>query len=169
MIIHEKTTQQLLRGIEEHDLDLALISDAPLNPRIEIQQLFSGTLSLSAGGALIGSAQESGRRRFTGREIYSDAGGAHCLGSQVRQFCHSKGFQPEISCRNAQIGTVLAMVEAGLGISLIPKMALPRPSKDRIICRSLDGVRPRRTLALAWSGQRKLSLCVREFTKVVRD
>jgi LysR family hydrogen peroxide-inducible transcriptional activator len=37
----------------------------------------------------------------------------HCLGSQVRQFCHSKGFQPEISCRSAQIGTVLAMVEAG--------------------------------------------------------
>jgi DNA-binding transcriptional LysR family regulator len=40
MIIHEETTQQLLRGIEEHELDLALISDAPLDPRIEIQQLF---------------------------------------------------------------------------------------------------------------------------------
>jgi LysR family hydrogen peroxide-inducible transcriptional activator len=53
----------------------------------------------------------------------------HCLGSQVRQFCHSKGFQPEISCRSAQIDTVLAMVEAGLGISLIPKMALPRRQK----------------------------------------
>ncbi len=89
--------------------------------------------------------------------------------SQVRQFCHSKGFQPEISCRSAQIGTVLAMVEAGLGISLIPEMALPRPSKDGIICRSLDGIRPQRTLALAWSGQRKPSFCVGEFIKFVRD
>ena len=46
MIIHEERTQQLLRGIEEHELDLALISDAPLNPSIKIQQLFSEELFL---------------------------------------------------------------------------------------------------------------------------
>ena len=91
----------------------------------------------------------------------------HCLGAQAQQFCNRKGFQPEISCRSAQIGTVLAMVQTGLGISLIPEMALPSASKDGIVFRSLDGVRPRRVLALAVAVQRKPSLCVLEFTKFV--
>jgi LysR family transcriptional regulator, hydrogen peroxide-inducible genes activator len=92
----------------------------------------------------------------------------HCLGAQAHRFCESKGFQPEISCRSAQIGTVLAMVKAGLGISLIPEMALPSAPKEGIVYRSLDGIRPRRALALALSEQRKPGLCVIEFTKFVR-
>jgi LysR family hydrogen peroxide-inducible transcriptional activator len=92
----------------------------------------------------------------------------HCLGAQAQQFCESKGFHPEISCRSAQIGTVLAMVQAGLGISLIPEMALAGAPRDGIVYRSLDGVRPRRILALALPGQRKSSLCVIEFAKFVR-
>ena len=169
MIIHEERTQQLLRGIEEHELDLALISDAPLNPNIKIQQLFSEELflCLPAVHPLVRRQKVVADDLQDEKFILMQEG--HCLGSQVRQFCHSKGFQPQISCRSAQIGTVLAMVEAGLGISLIPEMALPRPSKDGIICRSLDGIRPQRTLALAWSGQRKLSFCVGEFIKFVRD
>jgi hypothetical protein len=61
------------------------------------------------------------------------------------------------------------MVQAGLGISLIPEMALLDAPNDGIIFRSLDGVRPRRAIALALFRQRKSSLCVIEFTKFVRD
>ena len=39
LILHEDTTQQP-RALEENELDLALISEAPGNPRIEIQPLF---------------------------------------------------------------------------------------------------------------------------------
>ena len=46
LIIHEETTQQLLRGLEEKELDLALLSDASPNSRIEIRQLFSEELLL---------------------------------------------------------------------------------------------------------------------------
>jgi LysR family transcriptional regulator, hydrogen peroxide-inducible genes activator len=169
MIIHEETTQQLLRGLEENELDLALISDAPPSPRIEIQKLFSEELflCLPAFHPLVQRNKVAAADLQHEKFILMQEG--HCLGAQAQQFCNSKGFQPEISCRSAQIGTVLAMVQAGLGISLIPKMALPRPSEDGIICRSLHGVRPRRMLALALSGQRKPSLCVLEFAKFVQD
>jgi LysR family transcriptional regulator, hydrogen peroxide-inducible genes activator len=168
LIIHEETTQQLLRGIEGKQLDLALISDAPPSSRIEIQQLFSEELllCLPATHPLVRQKKVVARDLQYEKFILMQEG--HCLGAQAQQFCETKGFRPEISCRSAQIGTVLAMVQAGLGISLIPEMAVPRAIKNGIVYRSLDGVRPRRMLALALPGQRKPSLCVIEFTKFVR-
>ena len=123
LIIHEETTQQLLRGVEENELDLALISDATPNPRIRIENLFSEELllCLPAGHPLV-------RQRVVVAAICSRKSLFSCRmvtasGAQAQRFCQTKGLRPQISCRSAQIATVLAMVQAGLGISLIPEMA----------------------------------------------
>jgi LysR family transcriptional regulator, hydrogen peroxide-inducible genes activator len=168
LIIQEETTQQLLRGLEEKELDLALISDASPNPRIEIRPLFSEELllCLPATHPLVKQKKVVADDLRDEKFILMQDG--HCLGAQAQQFCESKGFHPEISCRSAQIGTVLAMVQAGLGVSLIPEMALAGAPRQGIVYRPLDGVRPRRILALALPGQRKSSLCVTEFAKFVR-
>src|ERR1700759_950115 len=160
LILHEAATLQLLRGLEENELDLALISDGVSNPRIRTENLFSEELllCLPADHPLVrqtlvvaGDLQEE-------KFILMQEG--HCLGAQAQRFCESKGLHPKISCRSAQIATVLAMVQAGLGISLIPEMARDQGPDGNIVFRSLDGARPRRSLALAISRQRKLSLCV---------
>jgi LysR family hydrogen peroxide-inducible transcriptional activator len=169
LTLHEDTTQQLLRALEENELDLALVSEAPRTPRIAIEHLFSEELFLCLP-ALHPLVQ---RKKVVAADLRHEKfilmREGHCLGDQAQQFCHSSGFQPEISCRSVQISTVLAMIQVGLGISLIPEMALPRSSKEGIVYRSLDGLRPRRALALALSRERAPSLCVLEFTKFVRD
>jgi LysR family transcriptional regulator, hydrogen peroxide-inducible genes activator len=169
LMLHEDTTQQLLRALEENKLDLALISEAPRNPRIEIQQLFSEELFLCLPTLHPLVQRKQVNAADLRREKFILMQDGHCLGDQTQQFCHSSGFQPEISCRSVQITTVLAMIQAGLGISLIPEMASPRSAKEGIVCRSLDGLRPRREIALALSRERKPSLCVLELTKFVRD
>jgi LysR family hydrogen peroxide-inducible transcriptional activator len=169
LIFHEETTLQLLRGLEENELDLALISDSTPNPRIRIENLFSEELllCLPAGHALVHQrvvvAADLQQEKF----ILMQEG--HCLGAQAQRFCQTKGLRPQISCRSAQIATVLAMVQAGLGISLIPEMARQQGPDAGVVYRSLDGTRPRRTLALAMSRQRKSSRCVLEFSKFIRD
>lgn len=169
LIFHEETTLQLLRGLEENELDLALISDSAPNPRIRIENLFSEELllCLPAGHALVHQrvvvAADLQQEKF----ILMQEG--HCLGAQAQRFCQTKGLRPQISCRSAQIATVLEMVQAGLGISLIPEMARQQGPDAGVVYRSLDGTRPRRTLALAMSRQRKSSRCVLEFSKFIRD
>jgi LysR family transcriptional regulator, hydrogen peroxide-inducible genes activator len=169
LIFNEETTLQLLRGLEENELDLALISDSTPNPRIRIENLFSEELllCLPAGHALVHQrvvvAADLQQEKF----ILMQEG--HCLGAQAQRFCQTKGLRPQISCRSAQIATVLAMVQAGLGISLIPEMARQQGPDAGVVYRSLDGTRPRRTLALAMSRQRKSSRCVLEFSKFIRD
>jgi LysR family transcriptional regulator, hydrogen peroxide-inducible genes activator len=167
LLIHEETTQQLLRGLEDKELDLALISDASPSSRIELQELFSEELYL----CLPSSHPLVRQRKVVASDLRQEKfilmQDGHCLGEQAQQFCETKGFHPQISCRSAQIGTVLAMVQAGLGISLIPEMALPGAPKNGIVYRSLDGMRPRRKLAIALPRRRKPSLCVAEFIKFV--
>jgi DNA-binding transcriptional LysR family regulator len=169
LIFNEETTLQLLRGLEENELDLALISDSTPNPRIRIENLFSEELllCLPAGHALVHQrvvvAADLQQEKF----ILMQEG--HCLGAQAQRFCQTKGLRPQITCRSAQIATVLAMVQAGLGISLIPEMARQQGPDAGVVYRSLDGTRPRRTLALAMSRQRKSSRCVLEFSKFIRD
>jgi LysR family hydrogen peroxide-inducible transcriptional activator len=169
LILHEEATLQLLRGLEENELDLALISDAAPNPRIRIEKLFSEELllCLPADHALLRQrvvvAADLEREKF----ILMQEG--HCLGAQAQRFCQTKGLHPLISCRSAQIATVLAMVQAGLGVSLIPEMARNQGPAGSVVYRSLDGARPRRTLALAMSRQRKSSRCVLELATFIRD
>jgi LysR family transcriptional regulator, hydrogen peroxide-inducible genes activator len=169
LIIHEEATLQLLRGLEENEFDLALISDAAPNSRIRVENLFSEELllCLPAGHPLVRQrvvvAADLQQEKF----ILMQEG--HCLGAQTERFCQTKGLRPQISCRSAQIATVLAMVQAGLGISLIPEMARNHGAKGGIVYRSLDGTPPRRTLALAMSRRRKTSRCVLELAKFIRD
>jgi LysR family transcriptional regulator, hydrogen peroxide-inducible genes activator len=169
LIIHEEATLQLLRGLEENEFDLALISDAAPNPRIRVENLFSEELllCLPAGHSLVRQrvvvAADLQQEKF----ILMQEG--HCLGAQAQRFCQTKGLRPEISCRSAQIATVLAMVQTGLGISLIPEMARDHGPKGGVVYRSLDGTPPRRTLALAMSRRRKASRCVLELAKFIRD
>jgi LysR family hydrogen peroxide-inducible transcriptional activator len=169
LILHEEATLQLLRGLEENELDLALISDAAPNPRIRIEKLFSEELllCLPADHALLRQrvvvAADLEREKF----ILMQEG--HCLGAQAQRFCQTKGLHPLISCRSAQIATVLAMVQAGLGVSLIPEMARNQGPAGSVVYRSLDGAQPRRTLALAMSRQRKSSRCVLELATFIRD
>ena len=50
----------------------------------------------------------------------------HCLGEQVEGFCSSREVSPSVVCRSAQLATVLELVGAGVGISIVPAMAAAR-------------------------------------------
>lgn len=51
---------------------------------------------------------------------------AHCLGEQVAGFCSSRQLSPSVVCRTAQLATVLELVGAGVGVSIVPSMAASR-------------------------------------------
>ncbi|MBV8815198.1 MAG: LysR family transcriptional regulator [Verrucomicrobia bacterium] len=169
LIIHEDTTSQLLRNLEENQLDLAVISDGSPGSGIQVEDLFSEELLL----CLPLNHALAKRRKVVAADLHSERfivmQEGHCLGAQAQQFCESKGFRPRVSCRSAQIGTVLAMVRAGLGISLIPDMARRSEPGEGVVYRSLDGVRPRRTIALAVSKQRKTGRSTLELGNFIRQ
>ena len=169
LILHEQTTGQLVRNLEENEIDLALISDVANNAHIQTEPLFSEELLLCLPIDHPLVHQKAVVAADLRQEKFILMHDSHCLGAQAQQFCQSKGFKPQISCRSAQVGTVLAMVKAGLGISLIPEMAREHGAEEGIVYRSLDGVRPKRVIALALSSQRKPSRGTSELSQFIRN
>jgi len=52
--------------------------------------------------------------------------------SVVLEACRKAGFEPRIACETGEIETVRALVRAGLGVAILPQMALVAPMKSLV-------------------------------------
>lgn len=64
---------------------------------------------------------------------------AHCLGEQVAGFCSSRAIRPSVVCRTTQLATVLELVGAGVGVSIVPAIAAVRHNTPACVYVSLEG------------------------------
>lgn len=64
---------------------------------------------------------------------------AHCLGEQVAGFCSSRSVNPSVVCRTAQLATVLELVGAGVGVSIVPALAAVRHNTPQCVYVPLEG------------------------------
>lgn len=166
--VQEETTARLLKLVAAADVDLAIASLPIEDERFEIVRLFSEELLLAipAGHALVKKRRVSTADLECESFILMKEG--HCLGDQVLRFCNKHDFHPQVSCRSAQIETVLSLVNAGLGISLIPRMAVREGRTRPTVCRSLAPPRPERTIVAFWPRRRQLGRAADMFLKLLR-
>lgn len=82
---------------------------------------------------------------------------AHCLSRQTLELCHRTASDPLVSVDSAQLDTVLALVEAGLGLSFTPRLATPALRHRRVHFRSIAPHPATRQIALVWLRQRTLT------------
>lgn len=75
--------------------------------------------------------------------------------------CLAAGFTPRIVCISGSAQGMQTLVAAGLGIALLPRLALHPPDGATII--ELAAPRPTRTLAVIWRDEETLSRAAREF------
>jgi LysR family hydrogen peroxide-inducible transcriptional activator len=90
-----------------------------------------------------------------------------CLGNQVIGFCNQHDFHPRIVFECGQLATVQSLVEAGIGISLIPQMAIK--VTPTLIYRQLENPRPKRTIAVVTRSKRHQKVAAQEFLKHLRQ
>ncbi|MEN9678623.1 MAG: hypothetical protein RIS76_4519 [Verrucomicrobiota bacterium] len=167
MIIEEDTTARLLKLAHAYDIDFALASEPIQDPRLETCALFSEELLL----ALPPRHPLTRKRTVALADLQSEPlivmKEGHCLGDQVLGFCEGRDFKPRISFRSAQLDTVQALVHAGLGISLIPAMAMRNGREDAPVYRPLQSPRPKREIVAVWPKQRPPGRAAKEFLKIV--
>lgn len=65
--------------------------------------------------------------------------------------CREAGFEPRVSCESGELETVRALVAAGLGVALLPAMALASPYEG---VRIIDLKEPRLKRTLGWVRRR---------------
>jgi LysR family hydrogen peroxide-inducible transcriptional activator len=167
IIAHEDTTGRLLKMTLAYEIDFALASRPIGDERLEVRDLHTEELllALPPGHPLtrkrvVNIADLKNEHLIVMKE-------GHCLSDQVLSFCDRGGLRPQISFRGAQLETIQALVCAGLGISLIPAMAVQSNRGDLPEYRSLQSPRPERKIVAFWPKQHPPSRGAGEFLKVV--
>lgn len=94
---------------------------------------------------------------------------AHCLGEQVAGFCSSQQVLPTVICRTAQLTTVLELVGAGVGVSIVPAIAATRHNTPQCSYVPLVEHTLQRDIVAAWRRGATPSTPARAFVDCVRD
>jgi LysR family hydrogen peroxide-inducible transcriptional activator len=170
VVLHEETTATLVALAASYELDLAIAS-LPLRDAatFEIQPLLEEELLLA-----IPPSHPLARKRSITLDDLEDAAfvlmkEGHCLGDQTLRFCHQGGVEPNVVSRSAQVETIRRLVHAGLGLSLVPRMAASDSAPGHPLYRSLRPPRPMRTIIAFWHRRRPLSRAAAAFLETLRD
>jgi len=165
IVVQEDTTARLLKLVHGYEVDFALASQPIQDERLEVRELFAEELRLALppGHPLTRKRAVAVGDLEAERFIVMKEG--HCLGDQVLGFCDRSDLKPRISFRSAQLETIQALVCAGVGISLIPAMAVQSRREDSPEYRSLRAPRPERKIVAVWPKQRPPGRAATEFLR----
>lgn len=93
----------------------------------------------------------------------------HCLGAQVTGFCASREIEPSVVCRSAQLATVLALVGAGVGVSIVPALAATQHNTPQCVYVPLAEQELRREIVAVWRRGSERRAGARAMVASVRD
>jgi LysR family hydrogen peroxide-inducible transcriptional activator len=169
VVVQEDTTARLLKLATSFEVDMAIMSLPIDEAGLEVEKLFTEELLLAVPMNHALAKKKSVKIADLEDERFILMKEGHCLGDQVLGFCNRRNFQPKVSCRSAQMETVQALVATGLGISLVPQMALESGPTNRPVYRSLDGVKPERAIVVVWPKKRTMGRAAKEFLGCLRQ
>jgi LysR family hydrogen peroxide-inducible transcriptional activator len=167
--VRENFRSQLMAGVIDGELDLALIATPAKDSRIHVEPLLREPLLLVVGKG----HPLAGRNRILTEDLAGETfvmlGSSSSLAEQVQSFCGDHHVQPRIGYRCAQIATVKALVALGVGISILPRIAQDPDDKASLTYVSLADTAPVREIAVIRHLQRYQSRGAEEFLSVLRQ
>jgi len=86
----------------------------------------------------------------------------------VIRSCHAAGFEPSVSFESDDYQTVQGLVAAGVGVALIPQLALSTV-RDDIVVRGLDPASPARRIFAATPRGAAVTPAVATMLDVLRE
>jgi len=158
LTLAEGEPEQIVPRLRAGELDLALLfefaGEAPLpqgTTRVELLQ-DPMYLALPREHPLAEDAQL--RLRDLEREAWVQTSHSSPCARHVVRCCHAAGFEPSVSFESDDYQTVQGLVAAGVGVALIPELALSVVRED-IVIRALSPSPPvRRVIAATPAGAR---------------
>lgn len=165
IVVHEDTTDRLVRAVLSKEIDAAVLSLPVERAGLVAEEFFDEDLLV----ALPADHPLAGRRALALDDLEKESfilmKEGHCLAGQALQFCRLNGFSPRMSFRSAQIETVMAFVAAGWGISIVPAMSR-KPGVKNIRYRALKGMT--RSIGVIYREGRVLSRATRALLEFFR-
>ncbi|MFI6486536.1 LysR family transcriptional regulator [Streptomyces sp. NPDC050564] len=150
----EAEPPDLFTALDAGQVDVAVAVDFAAAPphtdrRYRRVDLFTDVLDLAvpAGHRLAGRERVALRDLATDAWIVGDA--RSCCGAVARSVCAAAGFTPDIRHAVNDWGALAALVEAGQGVALIPRLVQPLYAHRRLALLPTAGATPSRNVFVA--------------------
>ena len=164
----EAITQKLIEDLTEGRLDAAIVALPISEPSLEEVPLFDEEFVLVRPLEDEGKPVPSPDRLHEMRLLLLEEG--HCFRDQALSFCDIAALSPRELMEGSSLSTLVQMVGAGIGVTLIPLMAVRTEARSAAVCVShFAAPRPARTIGMVWRKTNPLAGQFARIAEIVRD
>ncbi|OAN78398.1 LysR family transcriptional regulator [Jannaschia sp. EhC01] len=166
--IRETLTPRLLEDLSAGRLDTAILALPVSEPTLTEVHLHDEEFVLVRPSGDAGRPVPDGEALAQMRLLLLEEG--HCFRDQALSFCNVRTNLPREGLDGSSLSTLVQMVGAGIGVTLIPDMAVgvETRSADVSVAR-FTHVRPKRTIGMVWRKASPLSGQLQGMADVVRS
>lgn len=168
----EGEPEQIAPRLRAGELDLALLFEFGEREELGAQatrvELLEDPMYLALPRAHPLAAREHIRLHDLAGEAWIQTSSASPCARHVVRSCHSAGFEPNVSFESDDYQTVQGLVAAGVGVALIPELALSVVRED-VAIRALSPAPPLRTVIAASPASARLVPAAPVMMKIVQD
>lgn len=166
--IRETQTQTLLRELSEGRLDTAIMALPVSEPSLTEVALFTETFLLVRPEAEAGKPVPDAEALREMRLLLLEEG--HCFRDQALSFCNIRPSAPREVMDGSSLTTLVQMVSAGIGVTLIPEMAVPIETRSaKVSVTPFADPQPERSVGMIWRKSSPLATQLLQISDVVRE
>lgn len=165
--VRETLTPRLVQELAQGQLDTAILALPISEPTFTEIPLFSENFLLVRPEIQRNDPAPSVHDLSGMRLLLLEEG--HCFRDQALAFCNAPASLPRNGLDGSSLSTLVQMVGAGIGVTMIPEMAVPVETRSaHVACTRFDGPQPGRTIGMIWRRSNPLADDLRAIAEVVR-
>jgi LysR family hydrogen peroxide-inducible transcriptional activator len=165
--LRESLTQNLLADLIEGRLDAAIVALPIAEPSLTEIALFTESFVLVRPMSDAGRPVPSPESLREMRLLLLEEG--HCFRDQALSFCNLSTTRPREIMDGSALTTLVQMVAAGIGVTLIPQMAVAvETASAPVITQRFADPEPSRTIGMVWRRSSPLSAQLGNIAELVR-
>lgn len=166
--VRETVTPKLIEELSEGRLDAAIVALPVSEPAFTEVPLFSEDFVLVRPGEDAGKPVPSPESLREMRLLLLEEG--HCFRDQALSFCSMSSARPREILDGSSLSTLVQMVGAGIGLTLIPEMAVPVETRSaNVSLARFPDPKPSRRIGMIWRKSSPLAPDLERLSEVVRD
>lgn len=165
--VRETMTSRLVQELVEGRLDTAIVALPVSEPTLSEVALFTENFVLVRPGGDAGKPVPDQEMLRHMRLLLLEEG--HCFRDQALSFCNLQSTRPRELLDGSSLSTLVQMVSAGIGVTLIPEMAVPLETRSSSVSIArFKPPRPSRTIGMIWRKTSPLAKQLTQIAQVVR-
>lgn len=166
--VRETQTAKLIHELAEGRLDTAIVALPVSEPAFTEVALFREDFVLVRAGEDAGKPVPDAQTLREMRLLLLEEG--HCFRDQALSFCDMQAARPRELLEGSSLSTLVQMVGAGIGVTLIPEMAVPVETRSASVSITrFNTPQPSRTIGMIWRKGSPLAEQLSEISEVVRE